>query len=91
MAKNRGQNGPVESRLISLFVSLFFSIPTAAILWLWVNSTLGVYWGGFLSSNYLVGCIIIFAVLALLLPQLFPSILGGIWRGIVRIWSSWGW
>ena len=90
MANNRNQGGPIESRLISLFASLFFSIPTAAFVWLWVNLELAVYWDGFLSSRYLVTCIIVFAVLALLLPKLFPSILGGIWRGIGKIWNWWG-
>jgi len=90
MASNRGQDGPIESRLISLFASLFFSIPTAAFVWCWVNLELAVYWDGFLSSRYLVTCIIVFAVLALLLPKLFPAILGGIWRGIGKIWNWWG-
>ncbi|WP_309044320.1 hypothetical protein [Marinobacter sediminicola] len=91
MAKNRGQSGPIESRLISLFASLFFSIPTAAFVWLWANLELAVYWDGFLSSSYLVTCIIVFAVLALLLPQLFPSILGAVWRAIAKVWGWWGW
>lgn len=90
MARNSGKNGPIESRLISLFASLFFSVPTAALIWLGVNKELA-FWGGFLSSTYLIACIIIFAVLALLLPQLFPSILGSIWRGIVRVERCWGW
>ncbi|WP_100640326.1 hypothetical protein [Marinobacter salexigens] len=91
MAKNRAQATSIESRLISLIASLFFSIPTAAFVWLWVNLELAVYWGGFFSSSYLITSIIVFAMLALLLPQLFPSILGGIWRGIVKVWGWWGW
>ncbi|MCD1630578.1 hypothetical protein K7I15_11820 [Marinobacter shengliensis] len=91
MARNRGQGGPIETRLISLFASLFFSIPTAVFVWLWVNLELAVYWDGFLSSRYLISCIVVFAVLALLLPKLFPSILGGVWRGIAKVWHWWGW
>jgi hypothetical protein len=91
MAKNRGQGGPIESRLISLFASLFFSVPTAVFVWLWVNLELAVHWDGFLSSRYLIICIFVFAVLALLAPKLFPSMLGGIWRGIARVWSWWWW
>ncbi|MDX1757397.1 MAG: hypothetical protein R3175_15175 [Marinobacter sp.] len=90
MRKDRGQAGPVELRLISLFASLFFSVPTAFFIWLGVNRELA-YWGGFLSSHYLIACIIIFAMMALLLPGLFPSILGGIWRGILNIERWWGW
>ncbi|TPW23224.1 hypothetical protein FH712_12105 [Marinobacter nauticus] len=81
MARNQGQGGPIESRLISLLASLFFSIPTAALIWLWVNLELAIYWDSFLSSGYLVACIMVFAVLAILLLQLFPSILASIWRG----------
>ena len=91
MARNRGQDGPIETRLISLFASLFFSIPTAVFVWLWVNLELAVYWDGFLSSRYLISCIVVFAVLALLLPKLFPSILGGVWLGIAKVWPWWGW
>ncbi len=69
MARNRGQGGPIETRLISLFASLFFSIPTAVFVWLWVNLELAVYWDGFLSSRYLISCILGFAVLALLCQQ----------------------
>lgn len=90
MARNNSQSGAVESRLISLFASLFFSVPTAAFIWLGVNKELA-FWGGFLSSTYLIACIVGFAILAMLLPKLFPSILGGIWRGIVRIERWWGW
>ena len=81
MANNRNQGGPIESRLISLFASLFFSIPTAAFVWFWVNLELAVYWDGFLSSRYLVTCIIVFAVLALL-PQ---SEVPGATRGIAAL------
>lgn len=90
MPRNREQGGPIESRLIGLCASLFFSIPTAALLWLVVNRELA-YWGGFLGSTYLVTCIIVFAALAVLVPRLFPSILGGIWRGIIKFERWWGW
>lgn len=91
MTRSRNNNGPVESRLIALCASLVFSIPTAVLIWLWTNMELARYWGSFLSSDYLIACIIIFAVLALLLPRLFPSILGSIWRGMLRVWDWWGW
>ena len=68
MPRNRSQGQSIESSLISLFASLFFSIPTAAFIWFWANSELAVYWDGFLNSRYLISCIIVFAVLALLPP-----------------------
>lgn len=91
MTRNRAQSEPIESRLIGLFASLFFSVPTAALIWFAVNKELA-YWGaGFLGSSYLIGCIGIFALLAFLFPTLFPSILGAIWRGIVSVGRWWGW
>ena len=90
MARKRSQGGPIETRLIGLFASLFFSVPKAAFIWLGVNKQLA-YSGGFLSSNYLFTCIIVLAVTALILPQLFPSILGSIWRGILKVERWWGW
>lgn len=81
MSKHHDPGGPIESRLISLFVSLFFSVPTAVLLWVWVNSQL-MYVGDFLSTRYLIGCIVTFSVLALVLPNLFPSMLGCVWRAM---------
>lgn len=86
----RDWGGPVESRLISLVVSVFFSIPTAAFLWLVINQRL-FSWGGFLNSDYLIACILVFAAMAFLFPQLFPSILGRVWRGIFFIIRWFGW
>lgn len=85
---NNNQGGHIESRLISLLASLVFSVPTAALIWFGINKELA-YWGEFLSSNYLVACIIVFAVLALLFPQLFPSILGAIWRSLLKVEGWW--
>jgi len=82
--------GSIESRLIALAASLFFSIPTAVLLWLLINMELA-FWGGFLGSGYLLASILIFAVLALLLPQLFPAILGHVWRFIMRMTGWFGW
>ncbi|RTE64408.1 hypothetical protein EH243_17460 [Amphritea opalescens] len=91
MARNSNQGGFLASRLIGLFASLFFSVPTAALIWFGVNKQLSYFDAGFFSSSYLIACIIIFAVLALLLPRLFPSILGGIWHGILKVERWWGW
>lgn len=90
MTRNRAPNKPTESRLISLLASLLFSVPTAAFIWLGVNKGLA-YWGGFLSSTYVLVCILVFAVLAFLFPRLFPAILGAVWRGILGVQRWWGW
>lgn len=90
MANNDSQAGPIEARVIGLLASLIFSIPTAVLLWVGVNKELA-HWGGFLGSSYLLGCMVAFAVLALLLPRLFPAILGGVWRWMMKIERYWGW
>ena len=79
------------TRLTGLLASLFFSIPIAAFIWLGVNKQLAYFDAGFFSSDYLIGCVILFAIIAFLLPQLFPAILGAIWRGILKIERWWGW
>ena len=90
MDKHHNQSASIHARLISLLASLPFSVLTAVFIWMGINKEL-MYWGGFLSSSYLLTCIMLFAVLALVLPNLFPSILGKIWRGIVSVERWWGW
>lgn len=90
MSKKISPRYDLQSRMISLFVSLLFSIPTAALLWLSVNKQLALLDAGFLTSGYLLGCIAVFCVLALLFPQFFPSILGYIWRGMLKFGRWWG-
>lgn len=85
MSKKISPRYDLQSRMISLFVSLLFSVPTAALLWLSVNKQLALLDAGFLTSAYLLGCIVVFCVLALLFPQFFPSILGYIWRGMLKV------
>lgn len=90
MSKKISPRYDLQSRMISLFVSLLFSVPTAALLWLSVNKQLALLDAGFLTSAYLLGCIVVFCVLALLFPQFFPSILGYIWRGMLKFGRWWG-
>ena len=90
MSKKISPRYDLQSRMISLFVSLLFSVPTAALLWLSVNKQLALLDAGFLTSAYLLGCIVVFCVLALLFPQFFPSILGYIWRGMLKVGRWWG-
>lgn len=91
MVKKRSQSHSFKSRLIGLFASLLFSVPTAAFVWLGINKQLAYFDAGFFSSFYLVVCILGFALIALLLPQFFPSILGRVWRAIVKVERWWGW
>ncbi len=78
---------------MGLLASMLFSIPTAVFLWLWVNQQLAIYvhWDAFLSSAVLWYTILGFMAFALLFPNIFPSIMGGIWRFILGIQKWWGW
>src|SRR5690606_25159971 len=64
--------------------------PTAALIWLWVNRELA-FWGGFVSSSYLLVSVVIFALIAFAAPRLFPSLLGRIWHGMISVNRSFGW
>lgn len=76
MTKPLNSDSSMKSRLIGLCASLFFSVPTAALLRLNINRQLTYVDGGFLNSNYLLGRISVFALLGFVLEQLFPSVLG---------------
>lgn len=81
---------PQDSRLMSLLASLFFSIPTAFLIWLAINREIA-FLGGFVSATYLWAMIAGFALVALLSPALFPSLMGAIWHGMLRIYKWLGW
>lgn len=78
------------SRLMAALFSLFVSVPTAALIWLWVNRELA-FWGGFVSSSYLLVSVVIFALIAFAAPRLFPRLLGRIWHGMISVNRWFGW
>lgn len=82
----RGQQQAVtiEERFIALLASLFFSIPTAVLIWLLINKELA-FTGAFLASSYLWMSLVVFAALAFAAPTLFSSILGAIWRWLAKV------
>ncbi len=90
MSKPAAVNPSAQMRLLSMLASLVFSVPTAALIWLGVNKELA-YWGGFLDSRYLLVTVVAFALAALLFPLLFPSLLGAIWRLVLKVQQWWGW
>ena len=91
MARQSNQDGFIQERLAALFASLLFSVPTAGFIWLAMNKQLALFNAGFFSSGCLIGSISIFSLFALVFPKLFPSLLGAIWRGILKIERWWGW
>lgn len=89
--QNRAREpGFIEERLMGLLASMLFSVPTAAILWLYINASL-LSWDLFLGSSLFWGCMVFFMAVALFFPAMFPSMLGAIWRAIIYMqsWRRW--
>lgn len=68
------------SRLMAALFSLFVSVPTAALIWLGVNRELA-FWGGFVSSSYLLVSVVIFALIAFAAP---PAVSQSAWQNLAR-------
>ncbi len=70
---------------MNLFAAMIFGIPTALILVLLANRELAL-WGAmdtYIGSSGFWSIILFFAITATLLPKLFPSMLGKLWRFII--------
>jgi hypothetical protein len=71
-------------RLAALGVAVLFAVPTAFVAWFAVNLELAPV-GGFLSSFWLWGTIILFALMSAVSPNVFVSLLGALWQGLYRL------
>ena len=87
------REGFVESRIVGLLASMVFSVPTSIFIWFGVNKQLAIfaYWDVFISSTILWTTIFGFMLIALIIPNGFPAIMGRIWRAILSIEKWWGW
>lgn len=75
-----------QDRLSALAASLFFSVPTSALLWFTLNSKLATFSASaYLTSDVFWLSVLGFSAVALLAPALFPSLIGAIWRGILAL------
>jgi len=78
---------PIAERVIGLIVSLVFAVPTAILIWFATNKNLALLG----SSNTLLGSdgfwliLGVFALVAVILPNFFPSLLGKIWHTFIKI------
>ena len=78
--------GPIQARLIGVIASLFFSLPTSALLWLATNKQLALWADGtFIGARGFWLVLGIFTLIALILPNLFPTLLGKVWRAIIKL------
>jgi len=72
---------------MGLLAAMFFVVPTVALVWFGTNRHLA-FWGtpeAFISTKVFWVTIGIFALIALIFPNIFPSLLGGIWRWFIKI------
>jgi hypothetical protein len=79
--RNNSEN-PLVARLMALSASLCFSVPTAFLVWLSLNTGLATI-GLFLNSSYFLYSVGFCAAVALIAPNIFPSLLGKIWHGLI--------
>lgn len=77
----------LESRLMAVLASLFISVPTALFLWFGLN---GVF-GWFIGTPTLWLLIGGFSLAVFLAPGFLVSLLGTIWRAMLKIqkWLVW--
>ena len=78
--------GPLQARLIGVIASLYISLPTSALLWLATNEQLALWADGtFIGARGFWLVLGIFTLIALILPNLFPTLLGKVWRAIIKL------
>ena len=78
-------------RLMSVLLSIVFSVPTAILVWFGLNFELTFHFDVFISSKYLWGSVVVFSIIAFVAPDLFTSIISNIWKGIMKVGRWWGW
>ena len=81
----------VQDRLMSFVVGMVFAVPTAGFIWFFTNTKLAVWGpnGAFLGSTGFWAVLGIFAIIALVVPELFPDFLGKVWQTILKIGHWW--
>jgi hypothetical protein len=89
MGKNqryKRNEGLIIGFLMGQLASAFFAIPTAALLWLTTNKHLAIWGpsGAFIGSTGFWLVLGFFAFVSVFLPNLFPSLLGKVWHGLIR-------
>lgn len=81
----------VQDRLMSFVAGMVFAIPTAGFIWFFTNTKLAVWGpdGAFLGSTGFLVVLGIFAIIALVVPDLFPDFLGKVWQTILKVGHWW--
>ena len=83
-------NNVVFEFIAGQIAAAFFAVPTAALVWLATNRELA-FWGqpgAFLGAKAFWLILGFFASVSIFLPNLFPSLLGKVWHGLIK-WFQW--
>lgn len=85
------KEGSLQAWLMGLLASLFFAIPTALLMWMLINRELALLSssGAFLNTGGFWAIIGFFICVAAIFPRFFPSVLGKVWRFIIRYERFW--
>lgn len=88
--KNRNSDqsdSPVVAFFMGQLAAAFFAVPTAALLWFATNKYLVILWSSdvFFGSTGFWSIVVVFAVVSLFLPRLFPAFLGKVWQSLIHI------
>ena len=85
---NPNADGPKRSRGMGFLAAMLFAVPTAAVIWFAASKSLAL-WTDLQPS--LGGFLILqggFALVALFLPELFPTLFGKVWQALIKF-SRW--
>ncbi|BBB26032.1 hypothetical protein [Amphritea japonica] len=85
--RNEKPEGPLISFLMGQLAAALFAVPTAALLWFATNKQLALWGpgGAFIGATGFWLILACFAFVSLFIPRFFPSLLGKVWNGIIRI------
>lgn len=89
--KNKQQESAIKVWCMSFLAAMIFAFPTAVLIWFLGNYELA-FWGtenAFIGSKGFFFIVLLFAITAIILPKLFPTILGKIWKMIVYYLKYW--
>ncbi len=77
----------LSDRFYSLLAGLVFAAPTAAILWFQISTETALYIADvneYIGMKGFVAILGSFALIAIIFPGFFPSLLGWVWRFIIK-------
>lgn len=79
----------LSERLAAAFASLYFSVPTCALLWLFLNSQLILVYELFLPKEAFFTLIAALAFIGFSFPRSLPTVFGWLWEALLGLLEAW--